>query len=281
MRQAGAARSGGEFVIGVQEGVHQQDDDILHRARALVEKSNDWVAGEGLSYAERYIKGWLEICFLFRLSGSDGKQPVGNGGIGGGGCEHVAVFRSCVPEKSLAGDFYTAGEHGVDTVGGDFGCVARQDQELMLVSYIEPMKAFQYLMPARIRLQSAYRFDDLFAGELYLSAINGSFKSLRFAREREGDVIAARGSILGQSEHHKVKGGTEIVNRVPEDGGEVFWDGYLGFGRDGELAGFGIERLDQYERALLEKGIDLSAKVADVMFGARDLHLRTKQQLLS
>jgi hypothetical protein len=61
------------------------------------------------------------------------------------------------------------------------------------------------------------------------------------------------------------------MSGIADNQGEVRRNGFLGFGSNGRLSGFGIAIDDELERALSQKGVNLPVEIVDVMLGPFNL----------
>jgi hypothetical protein len=114
----------------------------------------------------------------------------------------------------------------------------------VFVAYVEEMQATKYWVPSRIGLEKAHRFCDLFAGELYMSAINGSFKSILFPRKGELDAIWTWRS---NGRHPKST-----------------MYGFVGFNSILHPVAAAFKVGDKFKRTLSQEGINSPAQVVDV-----------------
>jgi hypothetical protein len=142
-----------------------------------------------------------------------------------------------------------------------------QQKQAMYVTNVEMVEFVKNLIPVRVRFERDYRFNDLFAGDLYLSICNGTYKSLFCLGEGKGNSFGRRSFAFAKSEHRQVQGRTQIVNGIANDDGKFGWDGYVGFSSHHGCSGLWLNDSDKLKRFLGQKGINLPVHIIDVMLG--------------
>src|SRR6185437_10125814 len=140
---------------------------------AFVEPNQDrhnWLMLEGKPFSERYMEGATNISLLLKRSGRAPNRPrwrrVGDTH------DFLLVFEA---DKRRAPHHLKRGGAGVEIPDGqifEHGGRDRRDQKPMFVGDIEHMETEKIVVPSRVRLQIADCLDDLWAGELHLSAYN-------------------------------------------------------------------------------------------------------------
>lgn len=142
------------------------------------------------------------------------------------------------------------------------------DDELMLVGNIELMKRVEYVVPARIRLQSAEFLDDFFAGELYLSMRERTFKTVRLSAKRKLDVPGTgRIEWADDIPRQMIQRGSQIVNCIANDEGEMWWNGRIYVNAQGAHAGVGIILDEKFRLGFPVELLGERYKILDVMLG--------------
>jgi hypothetical protein len=157
----------------------------------------------------------------------------------------------------------------IEYTRGHVSDLPRQDQKPVLIANVEGVNSAKYSIPCRARIERADRVSDLFAGELYLSAANGSFQSVVSVppRERKLELVRARGSFVGKCIEDQIERCSQVVNGIPNDQGELWWDGLLCFDEELHFAGLAAMTDRKLEGLLSQKGINSTAKIVDVMLG--------------
>lgn len=140
--------------------------------------------------------------------------------------------------------------------------------ELMLVGNIELMKSVEYVIPARIRLQSAEFLDDFFAGELYLSMRERTFKTVRLSAKRKLHVSGA-GRVEGTDNvpRQVIQSRPQIMNCIADDEGEIWWNGRIYVNAQGAHAGVGIILDEEFCLGFPIELIGARYEIFDVMLG--------------
>jgi hypothetical protein len=112
--------------------------------------------------------------------------------------------------------------------------VACQDEQMMLIAHIQGVDTAEYWVPSLIWLEKAHRLRDICSGELYLSVIDGSFKSFRSAPFREGehDFLWRRSAVLSHAIQSDIQCGGEIMNGIANNQGQLWGMGLLVLGRN-------------------------------------------------
>ncbi len=258
-RLAGSAL-GGRMKIGGDERINRPRNSIYH----VLEGQNGLLTDEGLTIAEAYEKGRMDFCFLF--------DPA----IG-----HLIRSR---PIPCRARPVHTNGRivwNGVSAV--KHGCFRHGDDELVLIGNVQGVDTIDEFVPARLRIERYDRFDDVFAGPMYLSACNGGAKAVfAYWLGREGilDVFGTYSQVPDHLPNNMIQRCPEIMNCVTDDQRELWWNGYLGFqyGR-GAVAIFHSNE-DKFVRLLSQVGVNFPAEIVDVIFGPFGLQSRSARDFI-
>lgn len=260
LRQAGSRFLGD----GIVRGVEERGGEAFHGFGGIDDHVGEGLqyrhSTKNLSFAERYDEHGLGLCFLLARGKVAKDERFPN-------AEKFYVLRA-VKNDQVAKLFDT----GVDEVGkwialrpgSEDGSLAAQDQEPVLVLHIKGMDQRQAGVPSVVRLEVGYGFDDLFAGDLYLSILDGRYKSLRLFREGKMDL---RFDMPRHSKEGLIERRAEIVDGIPDDEREGWRDGILYFDNVGQLSGLAVAALHQSEGPVRKEGFDLGIEVVDVMTG--------------
>ena len=263
--QQKTANESGEGVVGVEKGFGHRRYSAANFFGALDQCFDDESVCER-SITKRYLEGGLDFCFLCRVAHPLSGKFVANG-------DNIYAFRVHDFNHGVLREFGPGEEfpeyfliYGPSSEGENF--VAKK-KESVLVDDVEGVDPVEYEVPCRIRLEKAYCFDDLFAGELYLSAFDGRFKSIRSVAFGEGELDQFRfgGSVFSHLEKSEVQCGSEVVDGIADDEGKLWRDGLLLFGSQGNLIGLATVVDHEFKRVLRKEGFDAPIKVVDVMAG--------------
>lgn len=234
------------YILG--DGVQCLDDEAIFK---------------GYGFAKAYAEGRLEFCFAL------GIRKIARNEFGAD-CEYLSVLRARPPKDctfSNKSDRHEFLQHLGYILNGDVGDMSGKNEQAVFVAGVEGMEPAQIWVPFRGRIDAAHRFSDLFTGKLYLSLINGSFKSILFAGERELDEVRLRGLVMGHPKQRQVQCGPQIVDSIPNNEGEFWWNGFLGFGPQNYPSYFALKLDDKFDRAIRQIGINFPVKIIDVMLG--------------
>jgi hypothetical protein len=235
-------------------------DGTFNHDREGTQKECDTLAGQGLIFPESYLKGDLDICVLL--------DRPGNAGIIAPRCQSIVfsnvnegqIFDNQIGRRRLVdiSDFETIkGRRGYD--GHD---------ELVLVGNIESMKVVEKIVPARIRFQFAEFLDDLFAGDLYLSLREKTFKTLRFSAEGKHDVLGTRRIEWRNNVPREViERRPKVMNGVPDDERIRFGNGCVYIDAQGALTGLSVVKDVHLAANFPVEIVALGIQVFDVMLG--------------
>ncbi len=238
------------------------------------ENSDHRLHWEGLTFAEAYNRSRFEVCFPFGGALTLGSPPRAPVALETGHVEDELDATSHEEGPPFFGSERQFGHGFTELREGHAGIPTSGDDEPVLIGYVQGVDGVELFVPARIRLEVVDFLDDLFAGEMYLSCLNGSTKALRRFTEWELDSVPLSGCFAFIANHLKdeqVEGGSQVVDGIADDQGDYIWHGYLGFDRVGDLAGLAIKATKNPQGVLGRVGINLPVKVNDVMFGPLDL----------
>ena len=249
-------------------------DDVFGFLCQGDENRDHWLHWEGLTLAEAYNRGRFEVCFPFggaRTLGGPSRAPVA---LGTG---HVDVELDATSHDEVhpfLGSVRHFGHGFTELREGHADIRASGNDKPVLIGYVQGVDSVELFVPARIRLEVVDFLDDLFAGAMYLSCLNGSSKGLRRFAEWELDLVPLSGCFAFIANHLKdeqVEGGSQVVDGITDDQGNFIWHGYLDFDFVGNLAGLAVKATENPQGALSRIGIDLPVEIADVMLGPFDL----------
>jgi hypothetical protein len=257
----------GKFVGGAKVGVDKLANGPFDLAREFEQDADDGLTIEGLSLTQAYREGWLDLCYLVKISH---RAPLISGHAfvsDVGQIDQVGVFRAKHDISHSGGmPLNDSAQFGAGHSGGLSG----QENNVMFISVVETPDAPEISVPCRVGFEVMDRLNNLFAGKPYLSLINGSINSLGFPRKRELDLVQFSGSGAGHCVDGQIEGGSQIVNRVPDNETKFVWDGFLDFGAQYSLPGLRFMMQDQLKRFLTEKNIDSLIEIVDVVLGPLD-----------
>src|SRR6185312_7770811 len=104
-----------------------------------------------------------------------------------------------MPIRTEEGSCKLWAENFFDLALVERGDVCCKDKQAVFVPIVEGMETAKYLIPAGIRLERAYRLDDICSGEMYLGAFDSFFKSFRFSTERKHQREGVLRPVLGHA----------------------------------------------------------------------------------
>ena len=263
---------------GLQGDVGDEANGPLSFFGEADEVRHNGLIWKGLSLTEAHYTGKLEICFPLGCCGKAVRPSCLSISLGS---RHVDVEPDALVQNERG---TLVREPGV--LGHELGKIVRhhgaaccgRDDELVLVGQIEVVDGLEHLVPARIRLEFLYFLHDIFAGTIYMSAVNGGFQSVSRGAERELDLSLLSGCwafVTNQRKCEQVKGGTQIVDGIANDQGETARDGYLVFDDIGNLVGLSVAAAVNPQGPLTRIGFRLPVKVINVIFGPFNLGKRT------
>ena len=223
------------------------------------QRSNYVLTSEGLTLREAYRMGKLDLCFVYIDSGATQSSRLIRTTV-----RSVEVLAG---PAVLGGD--PAGQRLIELVG-------RSHDGSMLVDIIEFMDSPEDWVPIRASIESFDYTEDLFSGEIYLSATQGVVKSLivhRFPGEGILDVGIVS-DLRGQ--HHPngvIQSGSEIVGSISDDHGKPAWDGFLVMDAHARVWAGLLE--NDLDRLAAQIGCYPPVQVVDVIFGPLNLSQRS------
>lgn len=242
--------------LPLSERAHDLNERPFGLGRHLNQAWYQWEAGEFLTLPEAYRKGRLEIrCPIELASGFSGfkiDDEVAH-------CRNDCFGRNT--GQSLAA--YQAGE--IERTQGD--PKANGDNKMMLVAFVQNLDRVKIEVPARIRLRRMNYVDDLWGGEVHLSCIDGTTKTLLCARERKPDSASVLCLTPNHSEAEVVERGPEIVDSISEQEGERLWHGVLGLDINQSLVGIFAFPNSEFERDFRKIVGYFPVKITDVLLG--------------
>lgn len=267
-------RRDGGHAAALPSGIRDGVDDAVRFLCQRDESRDHGLHWEGLTFAEAYNRGRFEVCFPFGGAltlGSPSRAPAALG------ARHVDGEMDATSHDELhpfLGSVRQFGHGFTELREGHAGIPASGDDESVLIGYVQCVDSIELFVPARIRLEVVDFLDDLFAGEMYLSCLNGSTKALRRFTEWKLDLVPLSGCFAFIANHLKdeqIEGGSQVVNGIADDQGDFVWHGYLGFDGVGNLAGLAIKAAENPQGVLGRIGINFPVEVHDVMLGPCDL----------
>jgi hypothetical protein len=257
---------------------------LLDRVRASTQHFNDRLELERLSFAERYAIGRLDVCFLLEVIGpTDGMEdavvcpmPLKDRRYL---CIRVKEARYLLGSES--GGVRGVREQFPQQVSGEICNLPRENQKAMFIAGIKPMQPAEYLIPARVGLQFAYRLDDICSGEMYLSAFDFSLKVFRLSNEWEHKFPWMCSPIAGHSVNGEIKSRAEVMDRISDNERPFLGNGFLAFTGDDILSGLWLMLDDQPIWSFLHERANFPIKVVDVIFGPLNFEARREGERIS
>ena len=231
--------------------------DGLHDANRGVSQHQGYVlTREGLTLGEAYRCGQVSLLLLY--------------------VDPVSSHLKGIDVRGVRHDPAQAGRDHADLVparGPFIDPVLRGQDQLVFVRNVELVHPVKKMISARLCVQTYDDLDDVFAGQLYLSAYNGLMKSLRVQRALgEGvlDIVGVRDPIANHRPDGVIESRSQIVDGIPDDEREREWRGSIGFDADNFIAVVTHDG-DDFDGFARQVGVDLPVKVIDVMFGPLNL----------
>lgn len=252
---------------------------VLDAPYGVVKFSHHLIPGKSLTLAEAYAEGWLNCCFVFEgILGVASHVPalLPAEAIDGQFNENVAL----PSEFENTGTAKRDGGVNLLKVVSRERCGPRcRDDELMLVGYVERMQPVQQVVPTRVRFEFFDYCDNIFSGDIYTSLLDGCTKAIRLIDKGELNCLGIGRSISDHAENQDIQSRTKVVNGIADDRRENGWDGLLGFNSQGALSSLYVLAPHELKRLFNEKGINLPAKVVDVVLGPLNLKSGSKSNI--
>lgn len=231
-------------------------DGHCHRAQAL---ENPFLS-ERLTFPEHYLHGHSNLLCLVR----DGDA---GSGIVVPDCNSI-VFSNSGKGSFLNDDFRGRWVNIPDIEALEPDQRLNGQYELVLVGNIKLMQSVEQVVAARVRFQFTESLDDLFSGELYLSMRNSRFKTLRFAHKRKLNIVRPFGGKWPDNVPCQVvEAGSQVMDCVPCNEGELVGNGRVYLDCQGALAGMSIILDEEVGTRAFAKGLRPRMKVFDVLLG--------------
>ncbi len=233
--------------------------DCLHNARyelrQLMQRWDDRLALENLSFVEKYIEG--RIALLCDFDVGRGSYQVKFSAMSDGNCSKVKGISAFVGHINVSNR----------SNGNDW------DQQPMFVHDVQIVHGIQDIIPSLVRLYRVNdKINDSRRRSLYFSTIDGCYKLIPVGLERKIDVSVGHVASQGYDfAGHEVEGGAEIVNSITHYQGD--FAGHIS-------GGLKLEDIQSVLRIFLdvksievriEKGLKDGIKLADVLIGPFDL----------
>ena len=163
--------------------------------------------------------------------------------------------------RNASGDFW---EKNTDKVCLNFCGSPSNDEELMLVLNVKGIEFVDAIFSSRVRLRKFDLFGDIFRGFAYMSATHHRYFAFGGV-DRELDVLLTRDKHLHDTPVNMIQSTADAMNSISNNVGDMWWNGYVGFDREGQIACSWIEAKAEFKRALLQIFPDANIKVVDVM----------------
>lgn len=222
--------------------------------------------GDALTLTEAYLEGRGHLRLLLAWPHGPSLSSVA--------CKWLTKDR--LPNRHGGNDAslpceFLATQQRIQCFGTEDCDASRSQNKVVLVAQVEKVDTVKRIIPARIRFERVYRSDDVFSGDLYLSIRNGATQPLCRAGKGEKNSLWSWSVIANHTVGKEIEGGFEIVNGIPDNQGEVFWDGFLGFDDKNTLGALWINFVHQHEGCISDECFNLPMQIVDVMFGPLNL----------
>jgi len=249
---------------------NQQSNNVLDTQDHSLQFCIDRAKGKCLTLAEAYLENWLDACFVFRQSKRSAIRTISKDNI------HSNDRTRCSSEQesTITGDIECRFKTFKDWYR-ELGNATDGKNKPMLIGYIKGMKTVKQFIPASIRLDLLNCFDDLFAGKLYMSILNGRVKACGLSAEGELNRFGLWSFTANHAENGNIKGCAQVMDGISYRKRKAFWDGFLGFDGIGALCSLWVIADPQFKRILSQIGINIPVQFVDVMFGPLDFEHRS------
>lgn len=235
-------------------------DGLRGSVQQRLKRCDNALVFKGLTLREAYIKNilWIAIQYSPVVASVDELSALALISLKGNSKDAASCFRTRSVSEFEA--FYVHSR-------------SSRDQDNMLISDVQVMQPLEVQFPASVRLYFVdNHVDDAFAWRNSFSfmSIDGSYKRLPVPVKRETPIITPCGAIgFCGDVVSVVEGGPEVVNRIAQDGWDVF------------IERFGFQGPSLFQRAVLALGPQslhvatdvipkAGFKITDVMFGPFD-----------
>lgn len=222
--------------------------------------------GDALTLTEAYLEGRGHLRLLFAWPHSPSLSSVASKGL----TKDRLSNRHGGNDAPLPCEFL-ATQQCIQCFSVEDGDASGSQNKVVLIAQVEEVDAIKRIIPTRVRFERVYRSDDVFSGDLYLSIRNGATQPLCRAGKGEKNSLWFWSAITNHTVGEEIKGGFEIVNGIPDNQGEVVWDGFLGFDDKGTLGTLWINFVHQDKRCTGDECFNFPMQIVDVMFGPLNL----------
>jgi hypothetical protein len=233
----------------------ERTDNSIHKLGELMKRWGNRLTLKGLSIAEKYIKGRIEIIAdldIFRRGKIENLHAIFS-------ADSTILKRNqafAIEEKFKIWNISDP-EAGYDS--------------FMLVNNVEVVNCPKRFIPTLVRFQRANYLNDLWSGAVYMSLFDHRIKIIPLVAEREIDIVSIPAIELNQFASEDIEGGSKIVNHIPDNKGEIVGLFFLHAERKSVVAGLRVLLDDKFVRITFPKTVDLEIKVRDVFFGPFNL----------
>ncbi len=253
---------GGEPLLKVRAG--DPVNGILGSIDHRLERRDHLLPYQCFCWAEAYEEGRLEVRFpvegLHRSMSPKYDDEIPERG-------HLS------DASGNAGRLFRTNKH-TQLLKGELNTVTDKDYEMVLVAFVHRLDGMEIFIPVRIGLERVYLVDDVFGGDVHLSGINGACKILRPANKWETNFAAIWSLRARYRVADEVECGSQIVDRIADDQGEVIGDGWLCLDVNQTVCGLAALPDSKLEWVVRKIFGDLPVKVSDMLLGPIDLRER-------
>lgn len=261
-------------VFRVAERFDQPINNAVDEIDAGIERWQNRMALERLSFSERYAIGRTDIGFLFAVNHS-----IAHGGVGavvGGALEQLnfVLVRMRKAENAHRGgkfDGWTAGDDGSQQCFVKIQNLSGQNQKPMFISGVETVYPAEKWMPVSVWLQLVNVLNDFCAGELYLSAFDLSYKALFFPDKGKHEFMGIGRPVARHGIDRQVKGGPQVVDCVSDYQRPGIWNLSESFGNDQILVGLRPMFDDEPKWPVIHEFFDGAPKLVDMVLSPPNL----------
>lgn len=256
----------GQPVTSLEETSLKRQQDALDQIRQLVEDANNWLTFDGLNFAERYIKGQINLAFDFRVTGEGHHHRAFIERIPIGVCRETEGTAD-IDRNSIARVDRRAEQTG--TNAGTHG--PYRDNFTVFIGDIEFIEGPQKVIPSRVCLEPPNHIDGIRVELLYFLFDLG-FKYLSVFPKGEIDARRARRSIrFREAAGHLIETDAQVMYGVGGNQTNVAWDSSTQL--DLNVFADAI-RVVLFEHSIgfgLNKGYNNAVQIVNVAFGPFNL----------
>jgi hypothetical protein len=237
-------------------------DDPVHKLRKLMDKWKDRLAPNNLRFAERYLKGEIEIRVHYR--------PVKQSAEG---AEFCAIFKNLGiggVVRHLEGDVSRITCGSSELKEAAHVPESNNQQEAVFVEVVELVEFQEVIAPALVRLN---RVDEAYrscAHSLYLSRSSGYVIGRSLVNRKAGILGRCLPVSLNELPSQVIERAAEVVNNISEDQRKRDWRAGDDFCLESIRSGLRIALKDKSVRIGITEQLASTIELADVVIGPFD-----------